>query len=469
MTILLHHQHLTADLAGGVPWPRFTQGSGTGQDVLLDGVPLAALAATYGTPLQVISETEVRGQARAYRRAFPSAEIAYAGKAFLCTTMARWMIQEGLLLDVCSAGELLLARTAGVPMSRIILHGNAKTPQELALAHRLSVGRIVVDSRTEINQVAALGHGGDGNGRQRVLLRVVPGVGGHTHRAVDTGREDQQFGFSLSSGAALAAVRRVLSHPELELTGLHTHIGSQIWDVRAYQETARRMVALLVAIRNLTGIVLPELDLGGGHAVAYQADDPELVPDQLAAALQQTLEEACREGGFPMPRLILEPGRAIVARAGVTIYRVISVKQTATNALFVAVDGGMSDNPRPSLYDAQYTARLIGRASHQPTVDATVVGRHCEAGDILVRHAELPADVRPGDLLVMLCTGAYQQSMASNYNMAGRPPVISVQNGEARVLIRRETQDDLMRRDVGTSAATAARTGRPDRPTEWCR
>ncbi len=452
MTVLMHqNRSLAVDVAGRVPWPRLTTG-GDNQDVILDGVGLAALAETHGTPLQVISETEIRDRARAYRRAFPTFDIAYAAKAFLCTTMADWMMQEGLLLDVCSGGELALAHRAGVPMNRVIMHGNAKTPQELLLAHRLNVGRIVVDSRTEISQLAALGHSEERTSRQRVLLRVLPGVSGHTHRSVDTGREDQQFGFSLASGGALAAVRRVLSHPELDLTGLHCHIGSQIWDVRAYQETARRMVALMAAIRNLTGIVLPELDLGGGHAVAYQAGDPELLPDQLAAAVHETLIRACREDDFPMPQVIIEPGRAIVARAGVTVYRVITVKRTADHALFVAVDGGMSDNPRPSLYDAQYTARLIGRSTREPLVDATVVGRHCEAGDILVRHAELPADVRAGDLLVMLCTGAYQQSMASNYNMACRPPVISVRDGRTQTLIRRETQDDLMRRDVAGSA-----------------
>ncbi len=282
-----------------------------------------------------------------------------------------------------------------------------------------------------------------------MLLRVLPGVSGHTHRSVDTGREDQQFGFSLSSGAALEAVRRVLSHSELELGGLHCHIGSQIADPEAYLEAARRMIALMAHIRDVTGVVLPELDLGGGHAVAYRAGDPELAPGPLAAALRETIDRACLVNRFPLPRMTIEPGRAIVARAGVTLYRVITVKRTADGALFVAVDGGMSDNPRPSLYHASYTVRLIGRATHQGAVPATVVGRHCEAGDVLVQDAELPADIRPGDLLVMLCTGAYQHSMASNYNMVRRSPVVSVRGGRAQVLIRRETDDDLMRRDLG--------------------
>ncbi|WP_222618345.1 diaminopimelate decarboxylase [Nakamurella sp. PAMC28650] len=447
--VSIHQNHsLVGDFADGTPWPLLT-GYGHEHEVLLDGVGLVALAQEFGTPLQVISESEVRERAAEYRRAFAGGAVAYASKAFLTSTMARWMMDEGLDLDVCSGGELALAGAAGVPMDRILMHGNAKSPQELSDAHRSGVGRIVVDSRTEISQLAALGHSGDGHRRQKVLLRVLPGVSGHTHRSVDTGREDQQFGFSLSSGAALEAVRRVLSHSELELAGLHCHIGSQIADPEAYLEAARRMIALMAHIRDVTGVVLPELDLGGGHAVAYRAGDPELAPGPLAAALRETIDRACLVNRFPLPRMTIEPGRAIVARAGVTLYRVITVKRTADGALFVAVDGGMSDNPRPSLYHASYTVRLIGRATHQGAVPATVVGRHCEAGDVLVQDAELPADIRPGDLLVMLCTGAYQHSMASNYNMVRRSPVVSVRGGRAQVLIRRETDDDLMRRDLG--------------------
>ncbi|MET3805404.1 diaminopimelate decarboxylase [Nakamurella sp. UYEF19] len=438
---------LAGDLAAGTPWPTLT-GRGTGHELTVDGIALIDIAQEYGTPVQVISEAEVRERSRAYRRAFAGCDVAYAAKAFLTSTMARWMMEEGLHLDVCSGGELALAAASGVPMERILLHGNAKTPQELATAHRWGVGRIVVDSRAEISQLAALGHSGDGHRRQKVLLRVLPGVVGHTHKSVDTGREDQQFGFSLASGAALEAVRRMMSHPELELAGLHCHIGSQISDLQAYVRAARAMVGLLVQIRDLTGIVLPELDLGGGHAVAYRAGDRELDPAPLAAALRSTVERECTEAAYPLPRLVIEPGRAIVARAGVTIYRVINVKRTSDGALFVAVDGGMSDNPRPALYDARYTVRLIGRVHSAPTERVTVVGRHCEAGDVLARDADLPGDIRPGDLLVMLCTGAYQHSMASNYNMVRRAPVVSVRDGRTELLVRRETEDDLMRRDV---------------------
>lgn len=460
---LPQNARLASDLADGVPWPRLTT-FGHGHDVLLDGVPLFALAKEFGTPLQVVSEQEIRDRAREYVTAFSGARVAYAAKAFLCRKMVRWMTQEGLLLDVCSGGELALAVSAGMPTESILMHGNAKTPEELASARRLGVGRIVVDSRHEISQLTALGHSGDGHARQRVLIRVLPGVSGHTHRSVDTGREDQQFGFSLSSGAALEAVRRVLSHPELELIGLHCHIGSQIADIDAYTESAGRMVKLMAQIRDATGVVLPELDLGGGHAVAYRPGDPELAPEDLATALDRAITRMCHTHGFPVPQLILEPGRAIVARAGLTIYRVITVKRTAGGGLFVAVDGGMSDNPRPSLYHARYTARLIGRATSADLLDATVVGRHCEAGDVLVEHAQLPGDVRPGDLLVMLCTGAYQHSMASNYNMVRRAPVVSVHRGRADLLIRRETYEDLMRRDAGAESvgwdAGAAAPGR---------
>ncbi len=450
MTTIAVHQNarLASDFAAGVPWPE-TTGYGHGQEVLIDGVPLTELAAQYGTPVQVVSETAIRGRARAYRQALPDAGVAYAAKAFLCSDMARWMMADGLLLDVCSAGEIALARAAGYPVERMIFHGNAKTPRELADAHRMGIGRVVVDSRHEISQIAALGNSGDGHPRQKVLLRVLPGVNAHTHRSMDTSREDQQFGFSITSGAALEAVQRVLAHPEIHLAGLHCHIGSQVADVSAYREAARRMVQLLSTVRDVTGVILDELDLGGGHAVAYQAGDPDLDLHTLASVLRSTVENESRNHRLPTPRLIIEPGRAIVARAGVTLYRVITVKRSAAGAVIVAVDGGMSDNPRPSLYGSQYTVRLIGRATHQPDVDTMVVGRHCEAGDVMARHADLAGDVRPGDLLAMLCTGAYQHSMSSNYNMVYRAPVISVSEGRHRVLIRRETDADLMRTDNG--------------------
>jgi diaminopimelate decarboxylase len=419
---------------------------GTCGEVLVGGVGLTRVADRYGTPVHVVDEADIRRRCGDYRRAFRG-EIAYAGKAFLCRAMARWVRQEDLSLDVCSAGELAVARAASFPAQRILMHGNAKTPRDLAAALDYRVGRIVLDSPTEMIRLAALA--GAGGRRQQVLIRVTPGVDAHSHRAITTGTDDQQFGFSLSAGAAEEAVARVLARPELELVGLHCHIGSQVERVDAFERAATVMVELLARIRHAHGRTLPQLDLGGGHAVAYRDYDTGSAPADLAPRIEAAVAGACAAHRLPEPRLTVEPGRAISARAGVTVYRVISVKRTSSGRVFVAVDGGMSDNPRPALYGAGYTVALIGRptaAAHRMT---TVVGRHCEAGDVLAADALLPEDIRPGDLLAVLCTGAYHHSMASNYNLVLRPPVIAVHRGTHRPLIRRETDADLLRRDLG--------------------
>ncbi|GAA4611715.1 diaminopimelate decarboxylase [Actinoallomurus liliacearum] len=394
-----------------------------------------------------MDERDVRQRCRDFRRAFPDAEIAYAGKAFLCRAMARLIAEEGLTLDVCSAGELAVARSVRFPAERILMHGNGKTPEDLRAALSYGVSRIVVDCPSEITRVAAL-VGGDGPAQQ-VLIRVTPGVDGRTHPAVATGGEDQEFGFSLTSGAAAEAVRRVLAQPGLVLAGLHCHLGSQITRVAAYQQAARRMVDLLAAVRDEHGLALPRLDLGGGFAVPYLRDQQGLDPLALAVPLITELGSACDAHRFPMPRVTLEPGRAISARAGVTLYRVLGIKHTATGRVFVTVNGGMSDNPRPSLYGARYSIRLVGRRPVPGHRSVTVAGRHCEAGDVLVEDVQLPADLRPGDLLAIACTGAYHHSMASDYNLVPRPPVVAVRGGESRLLIRRETEADLLCRDVG--------------------
>jgi len=417
-------------------------------DVAVGGVGLAKLAERFGTPLHVMDEEDVRSRCRAFTRAFPEADVAYAGKAFLCRVMAGWIASEGLSLDVCSAGELAVARTAGFPARKVLMHGNAKTPDDLRAALSYGVGRLVVDSFSEITRLAAMAAGGT-TPRPRLMVRVTPGVDGHTHEAISTGTDDQKFGFSLASGAAAEAIRRVISQRRLELVGLHCHIGSQITDLDAFDLAARRMVGLLAAVRDAHGITLPQLDLGGGFGVPYQEGDPELDPQALADRLHRVLREVCDENRLPVPQITIEPGRAIAARAGVTVYRVVSVKHAASGGLLVAVNGGMSDNPRPSLYGARYSVRLIGRKTLGGDRSATVVGRHCEAGDVLVKDAQLPADVRPGDLLAIPCTGAYHHSMASNYNLVPRPPVLGVREGRARLMIRRETEEDLLRRDVG--------------------
>ncbi|GGM73481.1 diaminopimelate decarboxylase [Longimycelium tulufanense] len=422
-------------------WPTGTTVDAHG-DLRVGDLRVAELANRFGTPLQLLDTTDVRRRCRAYRAALPHAEVAYASKAFLCRAMARLVADEGLSLDVCSAGELAVARSVGFPAERILLHGNAKTPEDLKAALALHVGRIVIDSLDEIDQLGALVRD-----RQRVLVRVAPGVDGQTHASITTGTDDQKFGFPLSTGAAAEAVRRVLAEPSLGLVGLHGHIGSQIRKVASFEEATRRLIGLMARIRDEHGVELPELNIGGGHAVPQLPGDEEFDLAGFANRIEVAVHDECHRHGLRVPRLTIEPGRALVATAGVTVYRVTAVKNTTRR--WVAVDGGMSDNPRPALYGAQYAVRLIGRPHTFPTQPATVVGRHCESGDVLAREVPLPHDLRAGDLLAVPCTGAYHHSLASNYNMVGRPPVLAVEGGVARLLVRRETEEDLLRRDVG--------------------
>jgi diaminopimelate decarboxylase len=407
-------------------------------------VPLAEIADRFGTPVYVLDEGEVRERCRTYRHAFPDAEVLYAAKAFLCRAMVHWMQEEGLGLDVCSAGELELAVTTGFPPERIVLHGNAKSPRDLQSALRLGVGRIVIDSPSEIARLAAaVGPGG----HQRVMVRVVPGISAGGHAKIRTGTDDQKFGLSISDGYAQHAIARILDQPQLELTGLHCHLGSQITTVKPYLAAVRRMVGLMARLHEQHGLVLPEIDLGGGHGIAYRPGDEALDLTTLSRKVRTELAEACASAGLPVPRLIIEPGRAVVGPAGVALYHVLAVKRSGDRT-FVAVDGGMSDNPRPALYGVRYAPRLVGRHSAELLAPMTVVGRHCEAGDVLA-ESELPADVRPGDLLAIPVAGAYHLSMASTYNLVGRPPVAAVHEGRARLLVRRESLDDIRSRDVG--------------------
>ncbi|NUP32944.1 MAG: diaminopimelate decarboxylase [Streptomycetaceae bacterium] len=433
-----------ATALGGDVWPTRTLHRPDGTTTVA-GADLADLAARFGTPLYVLDEAEFRDRCRAYRRALPHADIAYAAKAFLSRAVATWVRDEGLHLDVCSAGELELAVTAGIPADRLILHGNAKSPAELAAAVRLGVGRIVLDNTGEIARLAALVPAHD---RQPVMLRLAPGIEAGAHRAIRTGGDDQKFGLPVTGGQALDAVARVLAQPRLELRGLHVHLGSQITSVRPFTAAVARLVDLMAHIRDRHGAVLPELDLGGGHGIAYRPGEIPLDAADFAADVTRHLERECARHRLPVPHLTVEPGRALVGPAGVAVYRVLVVKRTPVRT-FVAVDGGMSDNPRPALYGARPTLRLIGRHTSRSLRPVTVVGRFCEAGDILAPDAELPDDIRPGDLLAAPAAGAYQMSMASTYNMVGRPPVVAVRGGDARVLLRRETVADLLARDLG--------------------
>ncbi|MEM6105850.1 diaminopimelate decarboxylase [Mycobacterium sp. 050272] len=427
-------------------WPVTAHSDEEGR-LCIGDVALSDIADEFHTPTYVIDETDFRYRARRYRKAlrgWQGFEIVYAGKSLLTTGVARWAREEGLGVDVCSAGELAVALAGGVDPARIIMHGNAKSPEELQQAVRAGVGRVVLDSCIEIAYLA-----GCARKSQPVLIRVTPDIDIHGHRAVTTGISDQKFGFTLAGDHAADAVKRVLAHPILDLVGLHCHIGSQVTDPALYGEAIHRMIAAMADIRARHGIILTELNIGGGHAIPYLPGDRELDLDDLAVVLEDALDEACAAEHFPRPTLVVEPGRAISGRAGVTLYRVCSIKTQPGGRTFVAVDGGMSDNPRVSLYGAQYTVALANRHSVGLKQRVTVAGRHCEAGDEIARDVELPVDLHPGDLLAVACTGSYHHSMASNYNMVCRPPLVAVKDGRARQLVRRETVADLLARDCG--------------------
>jgi diaminopimelate decarboxylase len=427
-------------------WPVGTDRCGGAMQ--LGGCDVRDLVARHGSPAYVLVEDDVRARCRAYRAAFgPDTDIYYAAKALLTKAVAGWIREEDLSLDVATGGELATALAAGFPAERILVHGNNKSPDELAAAVSAGVGRVVVDSDVEI---ARLAHAADAAGvRQQVLVRVTVGVEAHTHEFIATAHEDQKFGFSLTSGAALEAVRRVAALPSLELVGLHSHIGSQIFDTAGFEVAAHRVVGLLASVRDAVGVTLPELDLGGGLGIAYVDDDDPAEVAEIAKQLRVIVERECAALALPAPRLAVEPGRAIVGPAGVTLYEVGTIKDVDHIRTYVSVDGGMSDNIRTALYGSSYTCVLASRDSDAAPMLARVVGKHCEAGDIVVRDVWLPGDLAPGDLLAVAATGAYCRSMASNYNAVPRPPVVAVKDGESRELLRRETIDDLLALDQG--------------------
>ena len=433
--------------------PQLWSGSARKVDGALEvgGVRLSDLVAEHGSPAYVLDELDFRSRARAFRDGFSECDVYYAGKSFLCTTVARWIAEEGLSLDVCSGGELAVAQRAGFPMARVGFHGNNKTLAELSQAIELGVGRIVVDSFHEIVRLIELTR--EVGATARVLIRVTAGVEAHTHEYIATAHEDQKFGFSISSGDALAAAHLIHDAPGLELLGLHSHIGSQIFDSSGFEVAARRVLALHAQIFDELGVQLPELDLGGGFGIAYTTQDDPSDAASLAREITTIVREECKVRGLELPRLSIEPGRAIAGPAMCTVYEVGTVKAVELDGgavrTYVSVDGGMSDNIRTALYDADYSCTLANRASQAPTLITRLVGKHCEAGDIIVKDEFLPGDIVPGDLIAVPGTGAYCRSMASNYNHALRPPVISVRDGESSVVLRRETLEDLFATDLG--------------------
>ncbi len=415
------------------------------------GVALTDLVAEHGSPAYVLDEADFRSRAAAFRDAFGDFDVFYAGKAFLCTTVARWIHEEGLHLDVCTGGELAVAERAGFPMERVGFHGNNKSVAELERAVRLGVGRIIVDSFDEVERLTAVT--ADLGREVGVMVRVTAGVEAHTHEYIATAHEDQKFGFSITSGDALEAVRRVHAASGLRLLGLHSHIGSQIFDTSGFEVAARRVLALHAKVAAELGVAMPEMDLGGGFGIAYTTQDDPADPADLAAGMREIVEHECRGLGIERPALSIEPGRAIVGPSMCTVCSVGTFKPVRLDGgarrTYVSVDGGMSDNVRTALYDADYSCTVANRASTAPPVLARVVGKHCEAGDIVVKDEFLPGDVAPGDLVAVPATGAYCRSLASNYNHVLRPPVIAVRDGVARVVVRRETEDDLLATDVG--------------------
>ncbi|WP_433676738.1 diaminopimelate decarboxylase [Microbacterium gorillae] len=456
----LHEPADANALAEGV-WPARAHRDDDGR-LILNGISAVRLAETYGTPVLVLDEDEVRERARGAARAFAAAaqrhgttaRVYYAGKAFLSTQVARWVTEEGLKVDVCSPGELAVALRAGVAPTEIGYHGNNKSAAALAEALEAGLSTIVVDNIDELRRLDGVARAASTT--VRVVLRVQSGVHAETHDFLATAHEDQKFG--LAAPDAERAADYIRETDALELVGVHCHIGSQIFGVAGFRESAARVIDLSIHLGG--GEPLPVLNLGGGFGIAYtSADDPTPLP-VLADAIIEAVAEVAAERGVALPELAFEPGRAIVGTAGVTLYRVGSVKDVTVETThgtgqrtYVAVDGGMSDNARPALYGAQYSARLADRVSSASPALSRVVGMHCESGDIVVDHEYLPGDVADGDLLAVPVTGAYCASLASNYNHVPRPPVVAVSGGTARVIVRGETIADLLARDAGVDGA----------------
>jgi diaminopimelate decarboxylase len=415
----------------------------------IGGCDTVELARELGTPLYLFDEQHLRDQARAFVRSFtdrnPDTMVAYASKAYTGLAMLKIMAEEGLGLDVVSGGELAIALAAGFPPERIHLHGNNKTPDELREAVTAGVGRVVVDNFYELDLLNAIA--GELGRAQQVLLRLAPGIDPHTHAKISTGQIDTKFGFTIQTGDAAEAVSRALAAPNLTLLGYHCHIGSQIFEIESYEQVADVMLGFAAEQRDRTGFAPEEFSPGGGFAVQYLADAPPPEPDAYAALVVDSVNAARERYGLPPLRLFVEPGRSMVARAGVALYTVGSTKDIPDVRRYVSIDGGMADNIRPAMYDARYEAIVANRPDAQAGELVTIAGKYCESGDILIRDIDLP-HLEPGDILAVPASGAYAPAMASNYNGALRPAVVFVKDGAARLVRRRETYDDLLRTEI---------------------
>ena len=430
-------------------WPRCAKREEDGV-VTIAGVPLPEIAADYGTPVVIIDEDDFRSRCRDMADAFRAPEnVHYASKAFLTRRVARWVDEEGLALDVASENELRIALAANFPPQRITVHGNNKSDAFLRLCVESEVGHVVIDSHQELEQLEAVAK--QAGVKQDVFVRVKPGVDAHTHEFIATSHEDQKFGISLATGDALAAAVAAIQSESLELTGLHCHVGSQVFDAEGFKLAAERVLGLYAEIWKTQGVALGYLDLGGGYGIAYMPGEKPLDVAAVAADLLAAVQEVADDLGIAAPTVVVEPGRAIAGPSAVTVYTAGVIKDVdtsfTTSRRYIAVDGGMSDNIRPSLYGALYDARVVNRFTDGSSTDTRLVGSHCESGDILVEDARWPDDIAPGDLIALAATGAYCYSMASNYNAFGRPAVVSVRGGEVTPMVRRETVEDLLARE----------------------
>ena len=428
----------------------------TGAELSIAGITAKTLAKEFGTPTFFIDEADFRERALAWDKALKDSfgshagTVYYASKAFICTELARWIKEIGIGIDVSTGGEMAVALAGSIDPSKIEVHGNNKSINEIEKAISVGVESIVIDSLYEIDRVAVAAQ--KAGKVQRVLLRITPGIQAHTHESIATAHEDVKFGFSIASGAAWAAITAVRTHPSLELRGVHAHIGSQIFGYNSFEILSERLISLLAQYRDEFKRELPELDLGGGFGIAYLPGDETVNPTEAMNALAAAVTKNCAAHNLQIPRVSIEPGRAIVGPTMFTLYEVGTVKdvtlEDGTHRRYISIDGGMSDNIRPSLYGAEYTTILANRTSTAAHVSSRLVGKHCETGDIVIREIELPDDIVPGDLLAVPATGAYGRSMASNYNHVPRPPVVAVKDGKARVIVRRESEADLLRLDI---------------------
>lgn len=430
-------------------WPRNAARTADGV-ITIAGVALPEIAARYGTPVMVVDEDDFRSRCRDMAEAFGSPRnVHYASKAFLTRHIARWVDEEGLALDVASENELRIALAADFPPERITVHGNNKSESFLRLCLSSKVGHVVIDSRQELTELEALAK--EAGQVQDVFVRAKPGVDAHTHEFIATSHEDQKFGLSLASGTAYEAAVAAIASPHLELTGLHCHVGSQVFDAEGFKLAAERVLGLYAQIWKEQHVALQYLDLGGGYGIAYTDDEAPIDVAAVARDLLREVQEVADDLGIAAPTVVVEPGRAIAGPSTVTLYRVGVVKDVHTSYTatrrYIAVDGGMSDNIRPALYASLYDARVANRLTHGTPVQTRLVGSHCESGDILVEDGSWPDDIAADDLIALAATGAYCYSMSSNYNSFGRPAVVAVRDGEIYPMVRRETVEDILARE----------------------